>query len=201
MKLNRVEILINTGSIFKSSEFAAKLNDVQQAIDAVKWPEGSNDFAIYPGLRSNKEHNGVTPIKTACMNYLQQRGWTLEYIGHFKDLRTGKVDAAISLNDQRVAVVEWETGNISSSHRALNKMTLGMLHSKVAIGFLILPSRSLYNFLTDRIGNFQELEPYFDLYRAQLVNDSVLAILEVEHDRTDLNSPRISLGTDGRATR
>jgi len=31
---------------------------------------------------------------------------------------------------------------------------------------LVLPSRKLYPYLTDRIGNYEELEPYFDVWRA-----------------------------------
>jgi len=58
----------------------------------------------------------------------------------------------------------------------------------------------LYRYLTDRVGNFTELEPYFDLWRdAAGWKEGVLAILAVEHDGIDPKVPRISKGTDGRA--
>jgi hypothetical protein len=64
---------------------------------------------------------------------------------------------------------------------------------------LVLPSRSLYTYLTDRIGNYEELEPYFDVWRAVNINEGFLEIFVVEHDAIDNNVPRITKGTDGRA--
>ncbi len=66
---------------------------------------------------------------------------------------------------------------------------------------LIIPSRKLYNWLTDRIGNFLEIEPYFPLWRSITVKQGVLAVIEIEHDGTSENVPRIIKGTDGRALR
>lgn len=36
-------------------------------------------------------------------------------------------------------VIEWETGNISSSHRSMNKLCLVMLAGLIEIGVVILP--------------------------------------------------------------
>ena len=33
---------------------------------------------------------------------------------------------------------EWETSNVSSSHRAINKLTLGLLNGHIKARFLIL---------------------------------------------------------------
>ena len=41
--------------------------------------------------------------------------------------KPGKIDAVKNLPDGRYFAFEWETGNISSSHRALNKMAIGLL--------------------------------------------------------------------------
>ena len=93
----------------------------------------------------------------------------------------------------------WETGNISSSHRAVNKLVLGLLREVFLGTALVLPSRKLYPYLTDRIGNYEELEPYFDVWRAINLNEGFLAIFVVEHDAIDSNIPTIAKATDGRA--
>jgi hypothetical protein len=69
------------------------------------------------------------------------------------------MDATFQVKD-RLFCVEWETGNISSSHRAINKMALGILKDILIGGVLILPTRKMYSYLTDRVGNFPELAPY-----------------------------------------
>ncbi len=96
--------------------------------------------------------------------------------------------------------VEWETGNVSSSHRALNKMTLGIRDDILCGGILVLPSRRLYELLTDRIGNYREVAPYFDIWRhCDVAKRGILAVLEIEHDREDPSAPALTKGTDGYA--
>jgi hypothetical protein len=97
-------------------------------------------------------------------------------------------------------VLEWETGNISSSHRSLNKMALGIMRGKIAAGILIVPSSEFARFLTDRIGNIRELEPYLELWQATpCKHGGVLEIAVIEHDETSTKVPRITKMTDGRA--
>jgi hypothetical protein len=73
------------------------------------------------------------------------------------------------------------------------------LDDKLDAGFLILPSREFYQYLTDRVGNFRELEPYFPMWKSLNLPEKVLAIIEVEHDETSKKVPKIKKGTDGRA--
>jgi Restriction endonuclease BamHI len=49
------------------------------------------------------------------------------------------------------AVVEWETGNISSSHRSINKLCVCLNAGIIQAGVVIVPSRPLYIHLTDRM--------------------------------------------------
>ncbi|MGA1841038.1 MAG: hypothetical protein ACMUIU_10470 [bacterium] len=51
-------------------------------------------------------------------------------------------DATYIVGD-RLFCVEWETGNISSSHRAINKMALGIIRDILIGGILIVPTRNL----------------------------------------------------------
>lgn len=97
--------------------------------------------------------------------------------------------------------MEWETGNVSSSHRAMNKMALGLMKGGLVATSLVVPSRRLYKFLTDRIGNEPELEPYFDLWRSIPCQQGVFEVIVIEQDFESFDVPRIPKGTDGRAKR
>ena len=130
---------------------------------------------------------------------LVKQGWKSEQYLDIASLnRPGKLDAVLYTPHGPVAL-EWETGNISSSHRALNKMALGLLKGILAAGILVVPSRELYRFLTDRIGNMSELEPYLDLWRSIPCKQGILEIVAIEHDEMSRSVPRIPKGTSGRA--
>jgi len=45
-------------------------------------------------------------------------------------------------------------------------MALGIMKGVLAAGMLVVPSREFYKFLTDRVGNWSELEPYLELWKA-----------------------------------
>jgi restriction endonuclease BamHI len=91
------------------------------------------------------------------MQELKRQGWKLEQPLDIAILRRpGKLDAVLYTDFGPVAL-EWETGNISSSHRALNKMALGLLEGVLAGGNLVVPSRALYKYLTDRLPDSKRL--------------------------------------------
>ena len=117
--------------------------------------------------------------------------------------KVGDFDFFTELPNGVRCVIEWETGNISSSHRSMNKLCLVMLAGLVDIGVVILPSRELYAHLTDRIGNWMELSPYLPLWHriGQGMDRGLLAVTVVEHDglTDDQAIPYIKPGTDGRS--
>lgn len=78
-------------------------------------------------------------------------------------------------------------------------MAVCLLRKQLVAGTLVVPSRKLYRFLTDRIGNFSELEPYLDLWKAVQCRNGVLEIVVIEHDAESFDVPRIPKGTDGRS--
>ena len=80
-------------------------------------------------------------------------------------------------------------------------MAVGLIEKVIEGGILILPSRDMYYFLTDRVGNFAELEPYFPVWKNLNISEGVLAIIEIEHDAISMDVPPIKKGTDGRALR
>lgn len=200
VKIVREEKLIGCGTFFKSAEWARARQKLHTAIEAVQWPPKSGKFTIYP--ESGKKRgmgNGVKPIKDGLMLDLKKLGWKLEQVIQFGGVRNpGKFDALLDTAYGPV-VLEWETGNISSSHRSLNKMALGLLRGKIAAGILIVPSTELARYLTDRIGNIRELEPYFELWQATPCKQGVLEITVIEQDATSMKVPRITKLTDGRA--
>jgi hypothetical protein len=181
------------------------LKDIGEAILAVRWPPGSEGFTIHPQSGKRRgEGSGVRPIKEAFVNHLLSLNWHRERAFPRKEedvRRPGAFDAWVDLGayGYKPFVAEWETGNISSSHRAMNKMSLGLLQGHLSGGVLVLPTRLLYQYLTDRVGNFEELVPYFPLWRALPVATGLLGVIAVEHDAASREVLRIPKMTDGRA--
>lgn len=200
MKLVHVETLIHIGEFSSSQDWLNIHDEVTRAIRGMVWPAGSDKFTIYPESgKKRRKGNGVKPIKNGLMRVLVKHGWETEVALDIATVaRPGKLDAVLKTKYGLVAL-EWETGNISSSHRALNKMALGIMKGMLAAGMLVVPSREFYKFLTDRVGNWSELEPYLDLWKAIPCKSGVLEVLVVEHDATSTKVRRIPKGTSGRA--
>jgi hypothetical protein len=195
MKIVKEVSLISIGTFEESNHWSIIRAEICEAISQIVHPPGTSIFTINP----TKHGNGVKPIKEACMIALRDRfRWNLETSINYATKSPGKVDAT-KLIDTHLFALEWETGNISSSHRAVNKLVLGLLRGVFLGAALVLPSRKLYPYLTDRIGNYEELEPYFDVWRAVRIEAGFLAIFVIEHDNLDNNVPKLSKGTDGRA--
>ncbi len=114
----------------------------------------------------------------------------------------GDLDFWFQTNEGFTTAVEWETGNISSSHRSLNKLCLALMGGLIDAGVLVVPSLKLYPHLTDRIGNIRELQPYFYFWNqfGTLVDRGLLAVVEVEYDELQSCTDQrefVPMGTDG----
>lgn len=201
------EIFLNAGSWAASPECREVQDQIDAAIKAACWPEGRSGFTIRPVRKGN----GVTPIKLEFINSLTRAGWTPEApvrIGTSGG-NVGNVDALREYPGRLPYAVEWETGNVSSSHRSLNKLALGIIQGKLIGGSVIVPSRLLYPYLTDRIGSYEELAPYFDLWKALAGTtrdgrplEGYLSIISVQHDTLvdEDTIPLIPKGSDGNST-
>lgn len=200
MKIARTQFLLQAGAFAASAEWETRYEEVCHAIRAVDWPPGSGAFTLYEESGKKRgEGNGVKPIKDACMTRLQKCGWALEAeIGVASVRRMGRIDAACNIG-KKLLCLEWETGNISSTHRALNKMGVGLLKNVLIGGILILPTRKMYAYLTDRVGNYEEIEPYFPLWQSLGISEGVLVVIAIEHEAVSRDVLRIPKGTDGRA--
>lgn len=200
MKIIGQTTLIDQGDFSSSVDFDNIFKDVYSSIENVCWPPGNDQFIIYPepGKKTGKG-NGVKPIKKAFAQNLNEFGWTLEKrLDIATVVRPGPIDAVFPYENKFFAV-EWETGNISSSHRALNKMFVGLLNETLCGGVLIVPTSDLAYYLTDRVGNYRELKPYFPLWKAVACKEGYIGIIAIEYDGTSDSVPKIPKGTDGRA--
>ena len=203
MRLVRKEILIDLGGVSGSLSWKEAESDIESAIRDVEWPVGSGLFTLFTGRDGKSRHeNGVVPIKEMFLDRLSKRLWGREVpFDASADISPGDFDASRVIGGQ-VFSVEWETGNISSSHRSMNKMVLALMYGLMAGGVLVLPSREMYRHLTDRIGNFDELRPYLPLWRrTEGIRSGLLAIFVVEQDGLSPTVLMIRKGTDGWALR
>lgn len=200
LKIVHIETLLKVGPYSTTREWVELREKLLADIRRIDWPPGSGKFTIHPQSGKKRgEGNGVTPIKDGFIHRLIAQGWQKEQpLDLATNVRPGKLDAVNRIGDITIAL-EWETGNISSSHRALNKMALGILKRVLDVGILVVPSRNLYQYLTDRVGNFNELQPYVDLWKALNIAEGILEIVVVEHDAESVDVPRIPKGTDGRS--
>jgi len=195
MQIKHIETLISNGPFAQSDKWRLISMQMEEAVRLVDWPPGTGKFVIPRG----KNRNGVVPIKINLIAHLCEEGWDQEQGLDIATVnRPGKLDVVVK-TEWGAFAVEWETGNISSSHRAMNKMALGLLKRVLVGAALIVPSRELYYHLTDRIGNWEELAPYVDLWKSVPIDNGVLQIIVVEQDGFDDNVQAIPKGTDGRA--
>lgn len=210
MKIAEIVSLLNRGDYPQSSEWTTIRTSVHAAICKAEWPPGAGTFTIYPesGKKAGKG-NGVVPIKAKPMQILEQSGWQLEYpwdvLGKQntaskkrKGDMPGGIDAAKKF-ESGLVVVEWETGNVSSSHRAINKIALGLIAKKCVAGILVIPNMKLAKYLTDRIGNIEEIRPYAPLWQSLNIENGILELVVIEQDADSTKVPKIPKGKDGRA--
>lgn len=194
MKLVREVVVFEKGSFPRSKLWQRAQKDVRDGIARVVWPPRAKKFTVRP----SRNANGVKPIRTACVAHLESRGWGTEAL---PDLLQGvlirkDLDALLSVAGLHVGF-EWETGNISSSHRAVNKLLVGFDKRALQGAILVVPSRKLYRYLTDRIGNISELEAYLDFWSKSPVKNGAFKIFVVEHDAESGRVRPIPKGTDG----
>jgi Restriction endonuclease BamHI len=200
MKIAKEITLFSVGAFSESAEWRKIRKSVRGTVCGVEHPAGSGSFTIHSESGKKRgEGNGVVPIKLGMMQALQAQGWTLEgkasnALGH----RLGEFDAVLETS-ARPVVVEWETGNVSSSHRSLNKMAMLLSDGILSAGILVVPTKRLAQYLTDRIGNYEELSGFWNFWARYPCRDGVLEVFGIEQDAEGTHVARIPKGTDGRA--
>jgi hypothetical protein len=145
--------------------------------------------------------NGVKAIKLPILAELQKRDWITESLPPMPKgqlLKTGDLDALLTVRKRYIGF-EWETGNVSSSHRAISKLLDGLCSGAISGGILAVPVREMSRYLTERVGNFEELSPYFRFWSRYPVKNGALRIYAVSHDELNKSVPHIPKGNSGRA--
>lgn len=211
MKILESVDIASAGSFSRTKTWSRAIAEAEAAIEIADWPHGAGRFSLNPEPivkkkgRVDRHPNGVKPIKLPMIEHLKSRDWKTEAlpklpVGHEgRDvLKTGDLDALL-LDRNRYVGFEWETGNISSSHRAINKLLDGMTRGTLQGGILALPMRSMQQYLTDRVGNFEELSPYFEFWSRYPIQNGVLRVYGTAQDALDPLVPHIPKGKDGRA--
>lgn len=149
---------------------------------------------------SSKNCNGVVPIKEGCYQLLEEQyEWFREKpLDSFSE-KGGPIDVYKEFyNESSVLRVglEFETGNISSAHRSMNKLAIGIVNNDIDFAALIMPVHNLSYYLTDRVSNYEELEPYFSL-----VNNSTFIFLGFDAEDYNSSYPILPKGKDGMSHR
>lgn len=152
---------------------------------------------------TEKNGNGVVPIKEKCYiklenDFLWFREKPLAYLK--KEMKKGgpiDVYKEFFKDDQQLNVgLEFETGNISSAHRSMNKLAVGLKRKEIQLAILMMPIKQLSFYLTDRVSNYEELEPYFCI-----VEDNPYIIIGFDAEHYCDNVPFLPKGKDGMSHR
>lgn len=156
-----------------------------------------NTFVIN---NSEKNFNGVVPIKEKCYSCLETKFyWYREKPLECFPFKGGPIDVYKEFLNNTTSLnvgLEFETGNIASAHRSMNKLSLALEKNELQLAAIILPIHKMSYFLTDRVANYEELEPYFDL----LINRSFI-VLGFDAEEYHPNAPRLPKGKDGMSKR
>ncbi|MCM2491108.1 hypothetical protein [Burkholderia glumae] len=228
MKFLRTLILFNQGDVVLSPDWQALHESYVRSIQSIEHPAGTGHLTIRRKMRKPDgkwSRNGVGYLRNAFLQHMRDvEGWEPEgYVNLARDRQQPPIKLYPSMEDYREPItsdfggfdlttigdngtriaIEWETGNISSSHRSMNKLAIALGAGIVDVGVLIVPSRDLYEHLTDRIGNIGELSGYLSMWEGlkSTVARGLLALTVVEHDElTDApDIPYLAVGNDGRA--
>ncbi len=229
MKLCRTVVLFDQGSIRLHPDWEKVHSAMRRSIERIDFPQGSGRLVLRRKAKiagtTQWLRNGVSYLKTRFLEGMVDfEKWEQEaqldieslqlspVIGQYPDDGgyTEPVTSAFGGFDFRTKsdgglqiAIEWETGNISSSHRSLNKLAVALSAGLIHAGILIVPSRDLYEHLTDRIGNIGELSPYLHFWSsvAKSVGKGLLAIAVVEQDEltSDPTFSYLPVGRDGRS--
>lgn len=228
MKWLRTLVLFDKGEVISSDDWNTVHNSYVRAISSIDHPAGTGTLTLREKVKKPDgqwARNGVGFLRMRFLEFMRDaEGWHPEGdVDLSRDRQQPPIKLYPSLeayrepitsdfggfdfmttapNGTRIAI-EWETGNISSSHRSMNKLAIALSNGIVEVGVLIVPSRKLYEHLTDRIGNIGELSGYLSMWEGlkAVVPRGLLAITVVEHDALTMDPafPYLKVGSDGRA--
>ncbi|RQT65313.1 hypothetical protein [Burkholderia cepacia] len=228
MRWLRSIVIFEQDNVLSTPDWAAIHESYVRSIGSIEFPVGSGALTLRRKLRrpdGQWERNGVGYLKKSFLRHMTEvEGWAPEVNFDLEQNRApsilrqypglqpyqepitsefGGFDFVTTGPSGVHVAIEWETGNISSSHRSMNKLAIALIAGSIDVGVLIVPSRALYEHLTDRIGNIGELSGYLTMWKdlEPRVQRGALIISVVEHDAltNDDEHPYLGSGNDGRA--
>ncbi|MDD5387763.1 MAG: hypothetical protein PHD37_00340 [Gallionellaceae bacterium] len=228
MRWLRTLVIFDRGGVVATPDWHVIHESYVRSIQCIDFPEGAGSLTLRRKVKrpdGQWSRNGVVYLKRRFLEHMvNDEHWHAEvgfnlgndrvppvlmlYPGmesHHEPITSefGDFDLVTTTSSGMRVAIEWETGNISSSHRSVNKLAIALSTGKIQAGVLILPSRNLYEHLTDRIGNIGELSGYLSMWKnlEAGVERGLLAISVVEHDglTDDVEFPYLPAGNDGRA--
>lgn len=200
MKIAKQYISASANQLIRTNELAARaFHEVCLSILNNVTP-GSDHFILNC---SNKNCNGVVPIKEKCYQILEEEfEWYREKpLAYFKkdSQKGGPIDVYKEFTTELSffrAGLEFETGNISSAHRSMNKLCVGIKKDELDLAMLMMPIKNMAFYLTDRVSNYEELEPYF-----LLLNEMPFVVLGFDAEEYSIDAPLLPKGKDGMSSR
>lgn len=200
MEIAKQYVSVVAEHLIKTNELAAQaFQEVRSSILNNVTP-GSNHFILNC---TRKNCNGVVPVKERCYQILEEEfGWyrekTLTYF-HEDAQKGGPIDVYKKFTTERSffrAGLEFETGNISSAHRSMNKLCVGIKKGELDLAMLMMPIKKMSFYLTDRVSNYEELEPYF-----LLLDEVPFIVFGFDAEEYSADAPLLPKGKDGMSPR
>lgn len=152
MKWLRTLILFDKGDVISSTDWKDLHESYVRSIQSIDFPEGSGTLTLRKKMRDEEgstKRNGVGYLRTRFLRHLKTvEGWEAEgSVDLSRDREQPAIRLYPSMEDYREPItsdfggfdfvkakgngaqiaVEWETGNISSSHRSMNKLALALV--------------------------------------------------------------------------
>lgn len=192
----------------KRAEVQKLIGDVFTALHKMTNHIDENGEEIYTLKASVNNDNGVKPLTNQFRRNMEELGWDSEKSFWSKSVDgPGPVDFAMQLSDGTWFCVEWETGNKSSTNRAVEKLQLGMTDNIISGGILVVAEEEFQKHCTSGIGSFELCKHYIRKWRRHQDGD-FFAIIGFTYDELiDFNHPEydtfefIPKGKDGHASR
>lgn len=201
MKITKFYISPVAQQLIQSNSLAKQAyNEVEQSILRNVIP-GHDSFL----LNDTSIHcNGVAPVKEECYRILEEEYlWYREKpLSYFHDdaQKGGPIDVYKEFYGDRYGILrvglEFETGNISSAHRSMNKLCVGCRKDEIDLAMLMMPIKKMSYYLTDRVSNYEELEPYFNL-----LDDYPFVVFGFDAEVYSKDAPYLAKGKDGMSPR
>ena len=200
MKIAKQYVSVMAEYFIRTNELAAQaFQEVRSAVLHNVTP-GSDHFILNCTC---KNCNGVVPVKERCYQILEEEfGWYREkplLYFHEDAQKGGPIDAYKEFTTERSvfrAGLELETGNISSAHRSMNKLCVGIEKGELDLAMLRMPVKKMSFYLTDRVSNYEELEPCF------LLLDKVpFVVFGFDAEEYSADVPFLPKGKDGMSPR